>query len=92
MKELDRFDTNTDVLPTGERRCDYNYKDYDERIDYVVNARCTRPATLRIRVTKKSGEVHDANSCRRCYEHVLPHVGQQGNPAKVEALQVQHGS
>jgi hypothetical protein len=48
--QLDRFDTETDDLPTGESRCDHRYKAEDHHGD-VEWARCTNRATLRAMVT-----------------------------------------
>jgi hypothetical protein len=51
---LDRFDINTGFLPTGEPRCNFHYHAMDgpeEHGGTVEWARCTRPATLRVRVT-----------------------------------------
>jgi hypothetical protein len=45
-----RFWTGENVLPGGELRCDVRYKDVDPYGD-LEWARCTRPATLRVRVT-----------------------------------------
>jgi hypothetical protein len=53
MDVLDRFDTVTDTLPNGEERCDCCYKDIVDIDDYFLTcARCTRPATMHILVTR----------------------------------------
>lgn len=103
MDALNRFDTVTDTLPNGERRCDISYKDFDEQTSELEWARCTRPATLRVRVTPAAmvsvdgsanatyrplpNEVFEAMSCRECYAHALLTQGKQGYEAKVEALE-----
>jgi hypothetical protein len=100
--ELYRFDTVTDTLPNGERRCDSRYKDYDEQIEDIERARCTRPAALRVRVTPATmvsaggsgnaaytplpNKVFEATSCRQCYERASLTQGQTGYEAKIEAL------
>ena len=90
MEALNRFDTGTDTLPNGERRCDSRYKDYCETTSDVEHARCTRPTTLRIRVTSDTAQpdkAYEAMSCRMCYENALRNQGKQGYEAKVEALE-----
>jgi hypothetical protein len=97
---LDRFDTEPNYLPTGERRCDRRYKAVDSYGD-VEWARCTNRATLRIIVTPAKtvkamdgsakviyttlpAEAYEALTCAGCYEDSRRSMGTEGNPAKVE--------
>jgi len=101
----DRFDTETNFLPTGERRCDHRYKAMDapeSQGGTLEWARCTNPATLRIKVTPAStvmplglaevtytplpDEAYEAHSCADCYEAANRDGGTDGNPAKVELV------
>jgi len=66
MKEsVDPFDVHTDVLPDGSPRCDSRYHDVDNYGD-VEWARCTRAATVTVRVTDRRNGLYDAKACRRC--------------------------
>lgn len=88
MEALNRFDTVTDTLPNGERRCDSRYKDFDEQTRDSEWARCIRPAALRVRVTSDTAlpnQVFEAVSCRECYAHVSLMQGKQGYDTKVES-------
>ena len=55
--DIDKFDTETNFLPTGERRCDLRFRATDAPEEHggtIEWARCIRPATVRIRVTPAS--------------------------------------
>ena len=99
---LDRFDTDTDRLPTGELRCDDRYKAVDSYGD-VEWARCTHRATLKVRITPARTEIatdeslkvtytplpaeaYEAHICASCYEVALQSAGTEGSPAQVEML------
>jgi hypothetical protein len=86
MRTFDKYDTETNALPNGDPRCERCTKYLDDRIEDFAWARCTSPATLRVRATYPDGKVKEANACRQCYEDFLPHVGEVGYPAKIEAL------
>jgi len=99
---LDRFDTEPNYLPMGERRCDRRYKAVDAYGD-VEWARCTSPAALRVMVTPAKtviavdgsgtvsytplpAEAYEAHTCAKCYEAGRRSMGTEGNPAKVELV------
>jgi hypothetical protein len=102
VQALNRFETQTDYLPTGERRCDHRYYDIDEYGDSVW-VRCTRPAVLHVRVTPADttmsmdgsailtytvlpNEAYEASACEKCYENAARTAGTEWHLAKIEAL------
>jgi hypothetical protein len=52
-----------DLLPGGTARCDRRYRAVDEL--GLAWARCTRPATKRVKVTE-DGKIYEAKVCTRC--------------------------
>ena len=83
---FDRFDTETDTLPNGEPRCERRINYWDKQIDDLAGARCTSPATLRVRFAYPEGSLEEVNACRQCYENFLLLMGQIGYEVKIEAL------
>jgi len=81
---LDPFDTATDTIADGSPRCDSHYHAADQHGD-LDRARCTRAATVRIRVTASDG-VYEAKACRRCAEDGVKTAGMEGSPLAVEIL------
>jgi hypothetical protein len=81
---IDRFDTATDTIADGSPRCDSHYHAADQHGD-LDKARCTRAATVRIRVTASDG-VYDAKSCRRCADSAVKSAGTMGSPLAVDIL------
>jgi len=64
-----RFWTQQDPLPGGLPRCDYRFHAIDSDGD-SEKARCTNPATTRVRVTRTgpAGKVFEAKLCDDCAE------------------------
>jgi hypothetical protein len=63
-----RFWTQEDPLPGGLPRCDYGYYAPDSDGD-SVRARCTFPATKRVKITEHKGQkvlTYEAKLCTRC--------------------------
>jgi len=81
---LDPFDTATDTIADGSPRCDSHYHAADQHGD-LDKARCTRAATVMIRVTASDG-VYDAKACRRCADSAVKSAGTMGSPLAVEIL------
>jgi hypothetical protein len=81
---IDPFDTATDTLADGRPRCDYRYHATDKYGD-VEWARCTQPATTRVRVTAFD-DVYEAKVCPRCAGHEVKSAGTMGCPLKFEVL------
>jgi hypothetical protein len=60
------LDTQRDTTLAGSRRCDYRYKGIDD--GDVVWMRCTKSATIKIRVSHRfRTDIYDAVSCSECY-------------------------
>lgn len=81
---LDPFDTATDTLSDGSPRCDSHCHAADQHGD-LDKARCTRAATVRIRVAASDG-VYEAKACRRCAASGVKSAGTEGSPLAVEIL------
>ena len=81
---IDRFDTATDTIADGSPRCDSHYHAADQHGD-LDKARCTRAATVRIRVTASDG-VYEAKACASCAASGVKSAGTEGSPLAVEIL------
>jgi hypothetical protein len=71
------LDIHRDTTLDGSRRCDYRYKGIDD--GDVVWMRCTKPASVKIRVTHRfRTDTYEAVSCDGCFAHVQKEDGLDG--------------
>ena len=78
------FDTDTDICSDGSPRCDHQYITHDRYGDYE-RARCTRAATVRVRVTDHYS-TYEAKACRLCADCGAECAGEIDRPLVFEIL------